>query len=50
MAAMEALARPERGYFDWKPGFCGGYLLRYERADRERPLLLIKTLCAQSEG
>lgn len=45
MALMSTLARPERAYFSWKPGFCGGYLLEYKpQEDSGRPLRLLNQI------
>ena len=32
MAAMEGFALPEKDYFDWQTGCCGGYLLETDEA------------------
>lgn len=43
MAVMSCLATPPRPYFDWSPGFCGGYLLAYQPG-QSRPLALIESI------
>lgn len=45
MAVMSELAEPELPYFDWSPGFCGGYLLEgSEKSSRGGALKLLGRL------
>lgn len=51
MAILSELARPQRSYFDWPAGFCGGYILEWkslgsgvEEVRASRPLRLIEVL------
>ena len=41
MAVLSAFAEPEREYFSWRAGFCGGYLLECPDPAAERPLRLV---------
>ncbi len=44
MALASALARPERGFYDWITGNAAGYLFEYEPSGGERSLRFIRSV------
>ncbi len=50
MALLSRFALPERGYFDWKTGYCQGFILACADPHREKPLVLTQTLGQEIGG
>lgn len=44
MSVLGGLAEPEREYFSWRAGFCGGYLLACDDPSAARPLRLLESI------
>ena len=46
MAVLSGMALPERPYFEWRSGNCGGYLLECASLHSERPLHLVRQIAS----